>query len=89
LHLSFESGKRTGVPCTREIDIDTSKVNSPQQPSDKFRSRQVPRSALTLMIVIIASLALVALFANIQRFRRGQIETIVVVPTGSATPQPR
>jgi G3E family GTPase len=41
------------------------------------------------MIIIIASLALVALFANIQRFRRGQIETIVVVPTGSATPQPR
>ena len=41
------------------------------------------------MIIIVASLALVAGFANIQRFRRGQIETIVVVPTSSATPQPR
>ena len=41
------------------------------------------------MIIIVASLALVAVFANIQRFRRGQIETIVVVPAGSATPQPR
>jgi hypothetical protein len=73
-----------------EIDIDSSKVNSPQQqPSDKLRSRPVPRSAVALMIIIVASLALVAVLANIQRFRRGQIETIVVVPTSSATPQPR
>jgi hypothetical protein len=41
------------------------------------------------MIIILASLALVAIFANIQRFRRSQIETIVVMPASSATPQPR
>jgi len=41
------------------------------------------------MIIIVTSIALVALFANIQRFRRGQIETVVVAPTSSATPQPR
>jgi hypothetical protein len=41
------------------------------------------------MIVIVASLALVAVFANIQRLRRGQIETVVVVPATSTTPQPR
>jgi hypothetical protein len=64
-------------------------VNSPQQPADKNRSPQVPRSAVVLMIIIIASLALVAIFANIQRLRRGQIETIVVVPASSTTPQPR
>jgi hypothetical protein len=40
------------------------------------------------MIIILASLALVAIFANIQRLRRGQIETIVVVPASSTTPQP-
>jgi hypothetical protein len=73
----------------REIDIDTSKVSSPQQLSEKPRSRQVPRSTVALMIIIVASLALVAVFANVQRFRRGQIETVVVVPTSSATPQPR
>jgi hypothetical protein len=32
------------------------------------------------MIIIVASLGLVAIFANIQRLRRGQIETIIVVP---------
>jgi hypothetical protein len=64
-------------------------VNSPQQPAEKLRSSQVPRTAVVLMIIIVASLALVAIFANIQRLRRGQIETIVVVPASSTTPQPR
>jgi len=64
-------------------------MNSPQQAAKKLRSPPVPRTVIALMIVIVASLALVAIFANIQRLRRGQIETIVVVPAGSATPQPR
>jgi hypothetical protein len=76
-------------PWAREIDIDTSKVNSPPQPTEKFRPPQVPRSAVVLMIIIVASLALVALFASIQRLRRGQIETTVVMPASSTTPQPR
>jgi hypothetical protein len=41
------------------------------------------------MIIIVASLALVAVCANIQRLRRGQVETIVVVPASSTTPRPR
>jgi hypothetical protein len=41
------------------------------------------------MIIIVAALALVAILANVQRFRRDQIETVVVVPAGSTTPQPR
>ena len=64
-------------------------MNPPQQPAEKLRSPQVSRSVVVLMIIILASLALVAVFANIQRLRRGQIETVVVVPAGSTTPQPR
>jgi hypothetical protein len=41
------------------------------------------------MIIIVALLALVAIFANIQRLRSGQIEKIVVTPANSTTPQPR
>jgi hypothetical protein len=41
------------------------------------------------MITIVASLALVAVFANVQRLRRGQIETTVVRPASSTTPQSR
>jgi hypothetical protein len=64
-------------------------VNSPPQSEEKLRSPQVPRSVVILMVIIVASLALVAVFANIQRVRRGQIETIVVEPASSTTPQPR
>jgi cell division septal protein FtsQ len=64
-------------------------VNPPQQPAEKLQSPQVPRSVVVLMLIILASLALVAVFANIQRFRRSQIETVVVVPASSTTPQPR
>jgi len=42
-----------------------------------------------LMIIIVAALALVVIFANIQRINRGRIETVVVVPASSTTPQPR
>jgi hypothetical protein len=64
-------------------------VNLPQQTAGKFRSPQVPRSVVVLMITIVASLALVAVFANVQRLRRGQIETTVVRPASSTTPQSR
>jgi hypothetical protein len=73
----------------REIDIDTSHVNAQPQPPGKLRSPQVSKNAVVLMIVIVAALALVALLANIQRLRRGQIETFVVAPASSTTPQPR
>jgi cell division septal protein FtsQ len=64
-------------------------MNAPAQPGEKRRSPQIPRSAVVLMIIILASLALVAVFANVQRLRRAEIETVVVVPANSTTPQPR
>jgi len=64
-------------------------VNAPQQPAEKVRSPQVKKSTVVVMIIILGSLALLAVFANIQHLRRGQIETIVVMPAGSTTPQPR
>jgi hypothetical protein len=72
-----------------EIDIDTSDVNASQQSTEKLGSAKVRKSTIIIMIVIIASFALLALFANIQRLRRDQIETVVVTPAVSITPQPR
>ncbi|MBO0695674.1 MAG: hypothetical protein J2P56_06175 [Verrucomicrobia bacterium] len=76
------------LPCARQIDIDTLNVDSPRQPAEKLRSPRVSSSAVVLMIIIVATLALVAILANVQRLRRGQVEKIVLVPAGSATPQP-
>ncbi|HEY7001684.1 MAG TPA: hypothetical protein VH330_08070 [Candidatus Udaeobacter sp.] len=64
-------------------------MNSPREPAEKIRSSRVPKGAVVLMIIIVAVLALVAILANIERLRRSQIETIVVVPAASATPPPR
>ena len=40
-----------------------------------------------LMLIIIVCLAMLAVFANLQRFRRGDVESVVVRPTASLTPQ--
>jgi hypothetical protein len=86
-HPSFAAGEQTRLlPCARGIDIDTSNVISPR-PAEKLRSSRAPKLVVVLMIVIVASLALVAVFANIQRIRRDQIETTVVKPASSPTPQ--
>ena len=71
-----------------EIDVDTSDVNASQQSTEKPESNQVRKSTIIVMIVILASFALLALFANIQRLRRDQIETVVITPAVSITPQP-
>jgi len=50
---------------------------------------QVPKSGVVLMLIILGAMALLAVYANIQRFRREQIETVVVMPTTSpSTPPP-
>jgi hypothetical protein len=41
------------------------------------------------MLVIIGALALLAVFANVQRFRRGQVETVVIRPATTPAPQAR
>jgi len=40
-----------------------------------------------MMLVVIGTLALLAIFANVQRFRRGEVETVVVKVETSPTPQ--
>jgi hypothetical protein len=40
-----------------------------------------------MMLVLIATLALLAVFANVQRLRRGEVETVVVKVVTSPTPQ--
>jgi hypothetical protein len=90
LSPSFASGNGRGFPllCLCETNIDISSVTSPQ-PTRKRPSSGVPKIAFVLMIIIVVTLALVAVFSNIQRLRRDRIETTVVIPAGSPTPQPR
>lgn len=38
-----------------------------------------------LMLIIVAAMAVLAIYANIQRFRQGRVETIIVTPATSPT----
>jgi len=64
-------------------------MNAPRLRPEKFQSSRVSKGMLLLMFIIVGSLAFLAIFANIQSFRRGEIETVLVTPAASPTPQAR
>ncbi|MEP6699119.1 MAG: hypothetical protein ABJB09_05245 [Verrucomicrobiota bacterium] len=52
-------------------------------------SDSAPRHGLILMIVVLVAMALLAVYANVQKARRGQIESVTIIPAtpaASATP---
>jgi len=40
------------------------------------------------MVVILAAMALVSLYSNMQRWRRSKIETVIVMPAASPSSTP-
>jgi len=55
-------------------------------------SSRAPRAGLKLMIVIVVALALVAIYANVQKARRDKIEKVTIIPVSvapAASPSPR
>jgi len=54
-------------------------------------SARAPRGGLRLMIIIVAGLALIAVYANVQKARRDKIEKVTIFPVSpipSASPSP-
>jgi hypothetical protein len=54
-------------------------------------SSRAPRSGLRLMAIIVGAMALIAIYANVQKARRDKIEKVTVTlvspsPAASATP---
>jgi hypothetical protein len=47
---------------------------------------RAPRTGLRLMIVILIGLALVAIYANVQKLRRDKIERVIITPITTASP---
>jgi hypothetical protein len=47
---------------------------------------RAPRLGVRLMIIILVGLALVAIYANVQKARRDKIERVIVTPASTATP---
>jgi uncharacterized membrane protein len=49
------------------------------------QTQATPKAAIIVMVIIVVALALVSLFANIQRAHRDRVEQVIV---RSATPTP-
>jgi hypothetical protein len=62
-------------------------VNLPETRAEKSEPPRVSKTAALLMLIIIVCLAILAVFANLQRFRRGDVEAVGVKPAASPTPQ--
>jgi len=64
-------------------------VNSTHPAGEAPPSSRVPKSGVVLMLIILGSMALLAVYANIQRFRREQVETVIVTSaTSPSAPTP-
>jgi hypothetical protein len=64
-------------------------VNLPEETAEKSPTIRVPKTAVLLMAVIVICLAMLAVFANVQRSRRDAVEVVTVRLTASPTPQER
>jgi hypothetical protein len=64
-------------------------VNLADESTEKSPTPRVPKIAGLLMAVIVICLAILAVFANVQRSRRAAVEVVTVKSTASPTPQER
>jgi hypothetical protein len=64
-------------------------VNLPDESTEKSPAPAVPKTAVLLMAAIVICLAMLAVFANVQRFRRDAVEEVAVKSTASPAPKER
>ncbi len=83
------SGRGLALICTDPALPIILRVNLPE-PSENAQAAKAPKAALAMMIAILAGMALVAIYSNVQRWRRDKIETVIVTPfaTPAATATP-
>ena len=67
---------------------DRPEVDTSEQSNEAVDLSSAPRNGIRLMVVILAGLALVAIYANVQKLRRAQIETVTILPAPPATLAP-
>jgi hypothetical protein len=63
-----------------------SKVESSSGGENPADPPRAPRTGVMLMLAIFIGLALVALYANVQKIRRDKIERVIITPVSTVTP---
>jgi hypothetical protein len=61
-------------------------VDSSNGPENDATPSPAPRLGVKLMIAILVGLALVAIYANVQKARRDKIERVIVTPAATVPP---
>ena len=59
-----------------------------EEQKNSAESNRAPRAGIRLMIIIVVAMALLAIYANVQKARRATIEKAVIIPVPTATPAP-
>ena len=59
---------------------------APAEQPNPVVSNRAPRAGVRLMIIIVIAMALLAIYGNVQKARRSQIEKVTIIPV--ATPPP-
>ena len=63
-----------------------------EEQQNAVESNRAPRTGVRLMIIIVVAMALLALYANVQKVRRNEIEKVTIIPVATsppASPTPR
>ena len=63
-------------------------VESSNGAQNEANESRAPRLGVRLMIVILMGLALVAIYANVQKVRRDKIERVTITPAATAAASP-
>ena len=64
-------------------------MNLPDEGTEKSPTPRAPKTAVLLMAVSVICLAMLAVFANVERSRRDAVEVVKVKSTASPTPPER
>jgi hypothetical protein len=56
---------------------------------EEVPASRVPRGGWLAMGLILLAMALLAVYSNVQKARRAQIETVTITPAASAVPTPQ
>ena len=64
-------------------------MDLPDETAGKLPTLRAPKTAVLLMAAIVICLAMLAVFANVQRSLRDAVEIVKVKSTASPTPEER
>jgi hypothetical protein len=74
--------------CAHKDGADIPAVTAPETSPEESGPSQISKNVFRLMVAIVIVLALVAIYANVQRLRRARMETATFTPATTITTTP-